>query len=121
MKKHAAIVAAVVALCAPSVASATNWEHYGWLPSGYDAQCLWYPTYGQCSGWNYWVLNDGHVYTGGPALTGFENYATIRGRWTYAGQYAYTHPLDFGMPSYVKAQMTNYSGIPAWVESWAGA
>lgn len=121
MKKRAALVAVVAALFAPNIASAAYWEHYGWVPNGYDPQCVWYPTYGQCSGWNYWVLNDGHVYSGGPALTGFENTNTIRGRWTYPGQYAYTHPSDFGMAAYSKAQITDYGGIPAWVESWAGA
>ena len=29
-------------------------------------------------------------------------------------------PVPDGLP-YVRAQITNYSGTPAWVDSWAGA
>ena len=121
MKKLFAIAVAACALASPSVSAAATWEYYGWLPGPYDVHCVWYASTGQCSGWNYWAFNDGRVYSGGPTLTGYENQSTIRGRWTYAGQYINTYPRDFGMGGYLKAQMTNHWGVPAWVDSWAAA
>ena len=119
--KKLAVLAATLALfgAAPSVASA-YWEYYGWLPNGYDGNCIWYAASAQCSGWNYWAQNQVTVYSGGPTLNGFENYSTIRGHWTYAGQYNSIGPSDLYMPSYVKAQETNW-GVTAWVSVWAFA
>ena|SRR6266571_5856841 len=119
--KKIATLAATLALCAaaPSVASAAYWEYYGWLPNGYDANCIWYATSAQCSGWNYWQTISLTVYSGGPVLNGFENYSTIRGRWTYGGQYSWTSPSSLGMSSYSKAQETNYTGVTAWISGSA--
>jgi hypothetical protein len=88
-------------------------------PNGYDRDCFWYAGSAQCSGWNYWSANQVTVYSGGPTLNGFENYSTIRGHWTYAGQYNSIAPSDLGMPRYVRAQETNFSGLTAWVSVWA--
>ena len=118
--KTLAVIAAGIAIfaAAPSVANA-YWDYYGWLPNGYDPNCIWYATSAQCSGWNLWQGISVTVYSGGPVLNGFENYSTIRGHWTYAGQYNFESPGWLGMPSYAKAQETNFTGVTAWISAHA--
>jgi hypothetical protein len=119
MKRLALLITALLlAAAVPSVANA-YWQYYGWLPNGYDGDCLWYATSAQCSGWNYWIATQVTVYSGGPTLDGFENSQTIRGRWAYAGQYKDVSPAEVNMPRYVKAQETNFTGVAAWVSVWA--
>jgi hypothetical protein len=121
MKTLVILVLVCAALFVAPAASAGSWQYYGWLPNGYDANCIWYAGSAQCSGWNYWKFNQDQVYSGGPVLVGFENYSTIRGRWTYPGDAATVWPSLLGMPAYVKAQITNYSGVTAWLYAGAGA
>jgi hypothetical protein len=112
-------LSAVVALAAASAAGAW-WEHYGWVPSGNDGNCLWYATSAQCSGWNNWVFVQGTIYSGGPVLVGFENYQRIRGQYGYAGDFVDVEPFTVGMCCYLIAHGTN-TAIPAWAELWAAS
>jgi hypothetical protein len=118
VKRIAPFAAALALAAAVPAAASAYWQYYGWLPNGYDRDCLWYATSAQCSGWNYWSANEVTVYSGGPTLNGFENYATIRGHYTYAGQFNSIGPWDLGMPRYVRAQETNFA-TTAWASVWA--
>lgn len=105
MKRSVALIGCILALAFPASASAycTN-VYQGWIKNHYDANCLWYPFFGACSGWNYWVKNDlviGPVH--GVTLQGFENNQRIRGRERYIDGHYILAPSDVSMSGYLKA------------------
>jgi hypothetical protein len=121
-----AAVASVVALTAPSNASAgwcwPNCSNFGLLgPSTSTYNACWYRSGEVCSGWSYWSLNgvaktcypgcDGSGNTTGQILYGFESYSTIRGRFTVRTGKHYISPGDVGMGGYIRAQITWWSGV----------
>ena len=97
------------AWCWPSCSS------YGVLgPDTSTHNGCWYAAGEVCSGWNYWSLNGidklcwpvcyGY-YTHGLVLYGFENFNTIRGRFTdYSATYR-IRPADVSMGGYLRAQV----------------
>jgi hypothetical protein len=114
------VLAAGFALTTPAAANAV-WTYIGPLPGLYDGDCLWYPFTGQCSGWNTWAYIDTYNNGGGTILNGFENYNRIRGQWIASGGHRTTLPSDVGMGGYLKAQVTNNSGVTADVDAYAAA
>lgn len=88
----------------------TNW---GWLgPGHYDASCIWYYGQASCSGWNYWVeINILRDSQHGTILVGFENNATIRGRYVAEDVSSKTvTPSELSMGPYVVAHGTWWFG-----------
>ena len=111
-------VASVASAVRSDVARAWCWpscSSYGvlaWDTSTHNG--CWYSAGEVCSGWNYWTLNGidkqcwpvcyGY-YTHGLVLYGFENFNTIRGRFTDYAVVVRIRPADVSMGGYLRAQV----------------
>jgi hypothetical protein len=74
----------------------------------------WYGWGEVCSGWNYWTVNGIdkrcwpiciNGWTQARLLYGFENFNTIRGRFTDMAGTFYVRPSDLSMGGYLRAQV----------------
>lgn len=112
------VVAGVAAGVRAQAANAWCWpscSSYGVLGSQTPANSnCWYSWGEICSGWNYWTVNgiDKRCWpicisgwTQARILYGFENFNTIRGRFTdYAGSF-HVLPSDLSMGGYLRGQV----------------
>ena len=112
------IAASTVAGVRANLARAWCWPNctgYGVLgPSTSTNNGCWY-AYGEvCSGWNYWAMNGidkkcwpvcWYYYTQARVLYGFENFNTIRGRFTDTASTFWIRPSDVSMGGYLRAQV----------------
>ena len=124
-----ALLVVALALLFGGTASAGFWQFrvdgsYGWLgPGHYDASCVWYYGQASCSGWNYWIeINILRDIQNGTILVGFENNATIRGKYVGEDISGLTvYPYQVSMSGYLVAHGTWWFGESVYLRLYSYA